>query len=59
MLLNPFQPSIAFHVETSHIFYSANEITNSYVKCNTGVNWVEKNKFRVKICSISKMLQGL
>ena len=56
MLLNPFQPSIAFHVETSHIFYSANEITNSYVKCNTGV---EKNKFRVKICSISKMLQGL
>ena len=48
--------SIAFHLESSHLFSSANEMTNFNVKCNAGVNWVEKNKLRVKICSISKML---
>ena len=34
--LNPFQSSVAFHVETSHSIFCVNEITGFYKKCNTG-----------------------
>ena len=39
--LNIFQPSVAFHIETSHLFCSANQKTDFYMKLNTGLKWVE------------------
>ena len=39
--LNPFQPSVVFHVETSHLFCSANQMTGFYMECNTGLKWVK------------------
>ena len=40
---NPFQPSIAFHIETSHFISAANQITGFYMKCKTGMKWVKNN----------------
>ena len=39
-MVNPFQPSVAFHIETSHLISKANQMTGFYVKCNTGLKWV-------------------
>ena len=43
-VFNPFQPSVAFHIETSHWFYFAREMTGSYMKFNTMLNWVKDTK---------------
>ena len=32
---DPFQFSVAFHIETSHLIWTANQITGFYMKCNT------------------------
>ena len=40
---NPFQPSVAFHIETSHLFCRAKEMTGYYIKRNTGLKWVNVN----------------
>ena len=34
------QSSVKFHVETSHLIYIANQMTDFYMKCNTGLQWV-------------------
>ena len=39
-LFNPFQPSVAFHIETSHLFSSVKQMTGFYIKCNIGLEWV-------------------
>ena len=36
---NKFQPSVTFHVETSSLICSANQMTGFYMKCNTGLKW--------------------
>ena len=38
---NPLQPSFAFHVETSHLICTTNQMTGYYMKCNTGLKWVD------------------
>ena len=38
--LNPSQPSAAFHIETSHLIYTANQMTGFYVKRTSGLKWV-------------------
>ena len=38
--IDPFQPSVAFHIETSHLFRRANQITGFYMKRNTEGKWV-------------------
>ena len=38
--LNPFQSIVAFHIETSHLICSANQMIDLYIKCNTGLKWV-------------------
>ena len=43
--VNPFQPSVAFHIETSHLICNANQMTGFYIECNTGLKWL--NGFRV------------
>ena len=41
--INPFQPSVAFHIETSHLFCKTNakQMSGFYVKRNTGLKWVD------------------
>ena len=39
-LLNPFQPSVAFHTETSHLIFIANQMSGFYEKCITSLKWV-------------------
>ena len=34
---NPFQPIVAFHIETSHLICIANQMTGFYMKYNTGL----------------------
>ena len=43
--VNPFQPSIVFHIEISTGFYikcnaGRKWVTGFYIKCNTGRKWV-------------------
>ena len=42
--INPFQPSVAFHIETSHLICIASKMTGFYIKCNTGLKWVKLGK---------------
>ena len=39
---NQFQLSVAFHIETSHLIYHANQVTGFYMECNTGLKWVKQ-----------------
>ena len=39
--INPFQPSVVFHIETSHLICNANRMTGFYMKCNTGLKCVK------------------
>ena len=39
-LLNPFQPSVTFHIETNHSFSSTKQTAGFYMKRNTGLKWV-------------------
>ena len=36
---NLSQPSVAFHIETSHLIYTANQMTGLYMNCNGGLKW--------------------
>ena len=38
--MNPFHPSVAFHMETSHLIFSANQMNSFYMKCSTELKWV-------------------
>ena len=42
LFFNPFQLSVAFHIETSHLFCFAKQITGFYMKRNTALKWVKK-----------------
>ena len=39
--ISPFQPSIAFHIETSHLFWKTKQLTGFYMKRNTGMKLVD------------------
>ena len=36
-----FQPSAAFHIETSHLFCSVKQMTGFFIKSNTGLKWLK------------------
>ena len=38
--INPFQPTVTLHIETSHLIYSVNQVTCFNMKCNTWLRWV-------------------
>ena len=38
--VNPFQPSVVFDIETRHLICTANQMTGFYMKCGSGLNWV-------------------
>ena len=42
--VNQFQPNVAFHIETSHLFFRAKRMTGFYMKCNTGLEWIKMKK---------------
>ena len=46
--LNPFQPNTAFHIKTSHLICTANQMTGFYMKCNTGLKWLNVTKLQAK-----------
>ena len=39
--INQFQPSAAFHIETSHFISTINNMTGFYVKCNIRLKMVK------------------
>ena len=45
---NPFQPNVVFHIETGHLIYIANQMTSFYMKCNTGLKWVNAFQYSLK-----------
>ena len=48
---NTFQPSGPFRIETNHLICSVNQMTGFYMKCTTGLKWVNcrKQRFHTKI----------
>ena len=44
--INPFQPSVAFHIEASHLFCSAKQMTGFYIKQNTWLKWLKSFLYR-------------
>ena len=58
---NPFQSSVAFHIETSHLICIANQMTGVYMECSTGLKRVNKqNKIqKIKPLSQWKLQQNL
>ena len=42
-VFNPFQPSVAPHIETSHLICTENQIAGFSVPFNTWLKWIEKN----------------
>ena len=40
-LFNWFLPSVAFHMETSHLICNANQMTCFYIECNTVLKWLK------------------
>ena len=43
----PLQSSVAFHIETSHLICSANQMTGFYMKFDTGVKLVNLAHFKI------------
>ena len=39
-LINPFKPSVAFHIETSHLICTANQMIGFSAKSHNGLKWV-------------------
>ena len=39
--VNPYQPSVALHIETNHLIFRANQMTCFCMKCNAGLKWVK------------------
>ena len=43
----PFQPSVAFHIETSHLFCRTKQMTGFYVKRSNGLKWVNPSRVQL------------
>ena len=39
--INPFQPSVVFHIEASHLHCRAKQMTGFYMRCNIRLKWVQ------------------
>ena len=39
-LLKPFQPNVAFHMQTSHLICGPNQMNGFYMKYNADLKWV-------------------
>ena len=54
-LYNPFQPSVAFHIETSYLICHATQMTGFDNEYNTGLIWVKVNIPIILINSASQL----
>ena len=45
--INQFQLSVAFHIETNHLIWTANQITGFYMKCNIRLKWPNIRKPKI------------
>lgn len=54
--VSPFQTSVAFYRETSHLLCIANQRTRFCMKCNTRLEWIKEplNKFLMMLLISSK-----
>ena len=55
--LTKFQSSVAFDKETSRFIFTANQMTGFYIKCKTGLEWVNimlVYSFTAKIADFSR-----
>ena len=41
--MKQFQFIVLFHIETSHMIYSADQMTGYYTECNTRLKWTENS----------------
>ena len=41
--INPFSPSVTFHIETRHLICSVKQMTGFYIKHNFGMKWATHN----------------
>ena len=58
--ISPFQPSIAFNIETNHLICNENQVTGFYMKCNTELKWVNLHLYFLNVrsklfCSYHRM----
>ena len=47
---NPFQPSVAFHIETNHLICTLNQMNGFYMKFNTELKWAERIRHFISEC---------
>ena len=59
--INPFRPSIAFHIETSHVNCTVKQMTGFYMKWDTGwnrlINFHSSHLKEIKVMPILPMYQ--
>ena len=46
--INTFLPRVDIQIESSHLIFSENQMTDFYIKCNTGLKWL-KSPFQAKV----------
>ena len=56
--VNPFQLSVAFHIETSLLFCSVKQLTGFNMKCNTGLKWFIKRFYLLHVLAQVKQNTG-
>ena len=42
--VDPFQPSVLFHIETSHLIFSTKQMTGFYMKYNIVLRWSRQSQ---------------
>ena len=57
--VNPFHPSLVFHIETSHLIYTANQTAGFYIKCNTGLYWVKRVQRHMQLADLFECIFSL
>ena len=55
---NPPQSSVVSHIETSHLIHAANQMTDFYMKCNTGLKWVKVTKRYLNLTEAGRLEAG-
>ena len=54
--ITSFQSSVSFHVKTSHLIWTTNQMTGFHMKYNTGLIWVNRvcNTLKFRYCLKSR-----
>ena len=56
--VNSYRSSVAFHIKSSHLICTGNQMTGFYMKGNTGLKWIQvavtKYFLRATVCWLEK-----